>query len=83
MLYWEQDGYMGQSLPSMGERYFLKNLIREVAVLTGRLALCWDRALASGDCHGPFMGSSWATAAVVKPRRQAARIALSLFMYAR
>jgi hypothetical protein len=80
MLYWEQDGYMGQSLPSMGERYSLKNLIRAADAFAGLGALSRSMSLALDPCHGPFIGSSWATATAADATRRAIRILASLFI---
>lgn len=71
---------MGQSLPSMGERYFLKNLIRAADAFAGLVALSREMSLASGPCHGPFIGSSWATAMAADTTRRAVRIVVSLFI---
>jgi len=80
MLYWEQDGYMGQSLPSMGERYFLKKLIRATDEFAGPVALSQEIYLASRACHGPFIESSRATATSADTTRRAVSIVVSVFM---
>jgi len=71
---------MGQSLPSMGERYFLKNVIRAADGFAGLVALSREMSLASGPRHGPFIGSSWATAMAAGTTRRAVRIVVSLFI---
>jgi hypothetical protein len=79
MLYREQEGNIGQLLPSIGPIWFLRILTKQAAAFAGLVVFCLLLSLASGLCHGLLIGSSRARAIPANAKTRKNRMILEPF----